>query len=114
VFTTAISIVLIATGDLSTLADTTVVLLLGVFTVVNIAVLVLRRDRVDHDHFHAPSVFPVLGALVAVALLVDTANDDLAVFARAGILIAVGALLWLLNRVLDGPPDEVEAERLSG
>jgi APA family basic amino acid/polyamine antiporter len=114
VFTTAIAVVLIATGDLSTLADTTVVLLLGVFTIVNIAVLVLRRDRVEHDHFHAPSVFPVLGALVAVGLLVHTANDDLAVFARAGILIAVGALLWLLNRVLDGPPDEVEAERLSG
>ncbi len=114
VFTTAISIVLIATGDLATLADTTVVLLLGVFTIVNIAVLVLRRDPVEHDHFHAPAVFPVLGALVAVGLLVHTANDDLAVFARAGILIAVGALLWLLNRVLDGPPDEVEAERLSG
>ncbi len=113
-FTTAIAIVLISTGDLATLADTTVVLLLSVFIVVNIAVLVLRRDPVEHEHFHAPAVFPVLGALVSVALLVDTATDDLAVFARAGILLAVGALLWLVNRVLDRPPDEAEVEHLPG
>jgi basic amino acid/polyamine antiporter, APA family len=111
-FTTAIAIVLISTGDLSTLADTTVVLLLSVFTIVNIAVLVLRRDRVRHDHFRATSVFPVLGALVAVALIVDTALDDIAVFARAGILLAVGVGLWLVNRLLAGPPEGVEAERL--
>ena len=47
--------------DLSTLADTTV-LLLFVFTIVNIAVLVVRRERVEHEHFTAPSVFSVLGA----------------------------------------------------
>jgi basic amino acid/polyamine antiporter, APA family len=88
------------------------VLLLSVFTIVNIAVLVLRRDRVDHEHFRAPSVFPVLGAIVAVALIVDTALDDLAVFARAGILVAVGVALWLVNRWLAGPPERVEAERL--
>ena len=93
-FTTLIAIVLITTGDLSSLADTTVLLLLFVFTIVNIAVLVLRRDRVDHDHFHAPSVFPVLGAVVSVALIVDTALDDLSAFARAGLLLVVGALLW--------------------
>jgi basic amino acid/polyamine antiporter, APA family len=60
VFTTPIAIVLISTGDLSTLADTTVVLLLFVFTIVNVAVLVVRRERIEHEHFHAPSVCPVL------------------------------------------------------
>jgi APA family basic amino acid/polyamine antiporter len=49
-FTTAPAIFLISSGDLSTLADTTAILLLMVFVVVNIAVLVLRRDPVDHDH----------------------------------------------------------------
>ncbi len=113
-FTTLISIVLIISGDLASLADTTVLLLLSVFTIVNIAVLVLRNDEVDHEHFHAPSVFPVLGAIVSVALIVDTAFDDLAVFARAAILLAVGVLLWFANRLLAGPPDDVEAERLRG
>jgi APA family basic amino acid/polyamine antiporter len=37
-------------------------LLLSVFTVVNMAALVLRRDRVGHTHFKAPTVLPVLGA----------------------------------------------------
>jgi amino acid transporter len=112
-FTTAIAVVLISTGDLSTLADTTVVLLLAVFTIVNIAVLVLRRESVDHEHFHAPSVFPVLGALVSVALLVDTALDDASVFLRAVLLLAVGALLWVVNRLLAGPPEaELEADGL--
>jgi basic amino acid/polyamine antiporter, APA family len=114
VFTTAIAIVLISTGDLSSLADTTVLLLLLVFTIVNFAVLVLRRERVEHDHFTAPSVFPVLGAIVSVALIVDTALDDLATFARAGVLLAVGVVLWVVNRLAEGPPPDVEAERLQG
>jgi basic amino acid/polyamine antiporter, APA family len=114
VLTTAIAVVLIATGDLSTLADTTVVLLLSVFTIVNIAMLVLRRDRVEHEHFHAPSVFPVLGALISVALLVDTALDDASVFLRAALLLAVGAALWVVNRLATGPPEQIEAERLRG
>jgi APA family basic amino acid/polyamine antiporter len=77
-------------------------------------VLVLRRETVDHEHFHAPSVFPVLGAVVAVALIVDTALDDIAVFARAAILLAVGLVLWFANRLIAGPPEEVEAEALRG
>jgi amino acid transporter len=114
VMTTAIAMVLISTGDLSTLADTAVVLLLSVFTIVNVAMLVLRRDRVEHEHFHAPSVFPVLGALISVALLVDTALDDASVFLRAVLLLAVGVALWVVNRLATGPPEQIEAERLRG
>ena len=33
------------------------------FTVVNIAVLVLRRDPVDHQHFRTPTILPILGAV---------------------------------------------------
>ena len=113
-FTSVIAAILISTGDLGTLADTAVLLLLSVFTIVNVAVLVLRRDRVEHEHFRAPSVFPVLGGLVAVGLIVDTALDDIAVFARAGILLAVGVALWLAHRLVAGPPREVEVERLRG
>jgi APA family basic amino acid/polyamine antiporter len=66
-FTTALAIFLISSGDLGTLADTTVILLLMVFVVVNIAVLVLRRDPVDHDHYQAPTVLPALGAVCCIA-----------------------------------------------
>ena len=48
VFTTLVAVGLIVTGDLGALADTTVLLLLGVFIAVNISVLILRRDQVAH------------------------------------------------------------------
>jgi amino acid transporter len=113
-FTTAIAAILIVTGDLSTLADTTVVLLLGVFAIVNVTVLVLRRDRVDHEHFRAPAILPILGFVVSVALLVDKADDDAKVFVRAGILLAVGVGLWLLNRLISGPVESIDPEELAG
>ncbi len=113
-FTTLIAAVLISTGDLATLADTTVLLLLFVFTIVNIAVLTLRREDVEHEHFTAPSVFPVIGAIVSVALIVNTAFDDPSTFARAGALVALGVLLWFVNRLVEGPHDAAEAERLRG
>jgi hypothetical protein len=40
-------------ANLEALGGTTSLLLLCVFTIVNIAVLVLRKDPVEHDHFHA-------------------------------------------------------------
>jgi len=99
-FTTLIAVVLISTGDLGTLADTTVVLLLAVFTVVNITALVLRREPVEHPHFTAPTAMPALGAVVSVALLADTLIDDPSVGVRAALLLAGGAALYLVNRLV--------------
>ena len=96
------AIVLISTGDISELADTTVLLLLSVFAVVNVTVLVLRRDRVEGEHFRAPAIAPVLGAIVSVLLIVDTLSDDVAVGARALALLALGLVLWVLNRIVLG------------
>ncbi len=53
-FTSSIAAVLVATGDLGSLADTTVALLVVVFGIVNVCVLVLRREPVDHEHFVVP------------------------------------------------------------
>ena len=72
--------VLILSGDLESLADTTVILLLAVFVIVNITVLVLRRDPVAHEHFTAPTFVPVLGGAVALYLLYDKFTDDSEVF----------------------------------
>ncbi len=95
-FATALSAILIVTGDLSKLADTTVALLVCVFIVVNASVLVLRRDRVEEDHFRVPSVFPVLGVAVSIALLTQVEAET---FARAGMLIAIGLALWVVNEL---------------
>jgi amino acid transporter len=111
-FTTLLAAVLAASGDLEDLADTTVMLLLVVFAVVNVAVLVLRRDRVEHDHFRAPAVLPVLAAIASVALI---AQNDAEVFLRAGLVLAVGVALWVVNwLIVRRGGGELGTERLQG
>jgi APA family basic amino acid/polyamine antiporter len=96
-FTTGLSILLIlTTDDLSGLSDTTVLLLTSVFLLVNIAVLVLRRDPVDHRHFVAPSILPVIGALVALVFLLPI-NRTGEVYLTAIYLLIGGLVLWGIN-----------------
>ena len=91
VFTTVLGLILVSTGDLGELADTTVLLLLVAFTMVNVSVLVLRREEVDHDHFRAPTIAPILAAISSVVLIVDNEGET---FARAGLLLLLGVILW--------------------
>ncbi|MQA03756.1 MAG: hypothetical protein GEV07_13890 [Streptosporangiales bacterium] len=51
------------------LGGTMSLLPLGVFTVVDVAVLVLRRQPVGHAHFRAPTVVPVIGAVCCLFLV---------------------------------------------
>jgi amino acid transporter len=94
VATTAIAMVLIASGELDDLADTTVLLLLLVFVAVNLAVLVLRRDPVDHDHFRVPTPIPVIGAAVSIGLMTTKSFE---VFARTGGLLLLGIVLSVVT-----------------
>ncbi len=94
VFTTLIAMLLIATGDLADLADTTVTLLLLAFIGVNAAVLAARRDPVEHEHFVVPTAVPVIGVLVCIGLLTQREGE---IFLRAGALLLLGLLLWGVN-----------------
>ena len=93
-FTTAVAAVLVATGDLGSLADTTVALLVVVFGIVNVCVLVLRREPVDHEHFVVPSFVPVVGVGISAALLTQI---EAATYGRAGLLVSLGVVLWVVN-----------------
>jgi basic amino acid/polyamine antiporter, APA family len=95
--TGSLAAVLVVIGDLETLADTTVLLLLLAFVAVHLSVLVLRRKPVDHEHFRAWTAFPVLGALTCAALIVQKLVEDAIVFAYAGGLLALGLVLWLIS-----------------
>ena len=108
-FTTLLAIVLVVTGDLKNLAGMTVTLLLLVFITVNVSVLVLRRDTVAHDHFRTPAWIPVVGVAVCILLL---SYRDGEVFVRAAVLLAIGAALYLLNRLLTGPSGPLDTRRL--
>jgi amino acid transporter len=101
-FATLVVLALIATigrspDALDTLSSTTVVLLLLAFIMVNISVLALRSDEVDHEHFRTPSVFPILGIVVSASLLIYTAISDLSVFGLAGLLLGIGLVLYGVN-----------------
>ncbi|MBU2664545.1 APC family permease [Actinoplanes bogorensis] len=95
VFTTVIAFGLIWFADLTALGGTTSLLLLCVFTVVNIAVLVLRRDPVEHKHFKAPTAIPVIGAVACAYLASPLSGRAAADYKIAGILIVIGIVLWL-------------------
>jgi amino acid transporter len=108
----SLAAVLVVIGDLETLADTTVLLLLFAFVAVHASVLVLRRTPVDHEHFTAWTGFPVLGGLCCAALIIQKLVEDTVVFAYAGGLLAFGLALWLLERALAGPTDEIDPASL--
>jgi amino acid transporter len=72
-----------------------VLLLLFVFLSTNIAVLVLRRDTVEHDHFRVWRIVPVLGIASCILLLTQ---QRATVWLFAGILLAVGAVLYAIAR----------------
>ncbi|GAB7193128.1 APC family permease [Kineococcus sp. NUM-3379] len=96
VVTTLVSMALVLSGDLDTLAATVVLLLLFVFISTNVAVLVLRRDHVEHRHFRAPTALPVLGVLSCVVLLTQ---QEAGVWARGGLLLLLGVVLHGLSHL---------------
>lgn len=100
-FTTAIAAVLVAfvgADGVSKLGGTTALLLLVVFSIVNVAVLVLRKEKVEHKHFRAPTWAPVLASILCAYLAIPKISgrpgSD---YQIAAILIGVGVLLWFGN-----------------
>jgi amino acid transporter len=96
VATTVVAIILTLTGSLATLAETVVLLLLFVFISTNLAVLILRRDRVEADHFRVPTWVPVLAIVSCLILMTQQSAET---WLRAGVLILVGVALYFLARV---------------
>ncbi|HIZ99630.1 MAG TPA: APC family permease [Candidatus Janibacter merdipullorum] len=113
IFTTLISFGLITyvvldseSNVVSLLGGTTSLLLLCVFAVVNVAVLVLRKDTVATKHFRAPTVLPILGVVTCLFLVGPWARSEeqQGQYPIAGALLLLGIVLWVitwfLNRAL--------------
>ncbi|WP_369690465.1 APC family permease [Nocardia yamanashiensis] len=92
--TSSISLMLALTGDVATLAETLVLLLLVVFAAVNSSVLILRREPGEPGHFRIPTVIPWLG--LASCLFLATRIDG-QIWLRGLILVGAGVLLALVN-----------------
>jgi len=104
-FTTALALGLILVVRLgsestivSALSGTTSLLLLAVFTVVNAACLITRRDP-RPSRFRAPTAIPVIGALACAFLLGPWARleEDFIQYRIAGALLGIGVVLWALT-----------------
>ncbi|NQW88147.1 MULTISPECIES: APC family permease [unclassified Frigoribacterium] len=93
--TTAVAMALTTVGDISVLAETVVLLLLFVFISTNVAVLVLRRDRVDHAHFRVWTAVPVAGVASCLLLMSQQSGQ---VWLFGAILLAAGTVLYLVAR----------------
>lgn len=94
-------------GDVGTLADTTVLLLVLVFISANISALVLKKDVVTHDYFKAPRIVSILALVASVALL--TQQSGLTWLISGGYVI-LGSILFLIARV--ARKREIEEEDL--
>ena len=119
-FTTGIALALSAWVTMTSDADsvvellggTTALLLLGVFTVTNVAVLVLRREPTPEDGFRAPTALPVVAAVCTLFLVGPWTGRDMEQYQIAGVLLLFGLLLWgvtaLVNRRLGVVPVPME------
>lgn len=125
IFTTLISFALISYVSLdsdsdvvSALGGTTSLLLLAVFTIVNIAVLVLRRDRIAEDLFRAPPGLPIVGAVASLYLVLPFSGRDAIQYELAGLLLLLGLVLYgitlLLNRSLGVKTATLDPSKLDG
>jgi amino acid transporter len=118
-FTTLLAFALITfVGEVPALGGTTALLLLCVFTVVNVAVLVLRKDKVGHEHFRTPTFLPVAGAIACAFFAGPWTGRDPVQYLIAGILIAIGIALWFvtvaINRSMGVQPAEPEMADIGG
>ena len=82
-------------GDVATLAETTVLLLLLVFLSANVSVLVLKKDKLAHKHFSVPRIVPILGILACIVLLTQ---QSWTVWLGALGYVAVGTVLFFIAR----------------
>lgn len=109
IFTTLIAFGLIAyvsafasSNAISILGGTTSLLLLAVFAVVNVAVLVLRRDvQQAGGHFKTPTALPVIGFLVSLYLVLPFSGRPIQQYIVAGALVATGVVLFFVTQLIN-------------
>ncbi|MBU8810913.1 APC family permease [Mycolicibacterium goodii] len=109
VFTTLIAFGLIFyvsafanSSAIAVLGGTTSLLLLAVFAMVNVAVLVLRRDvREKGAHFKTPTILPVVGFIASAYLVLPFSGRPVQQYILAGILIAIGIVLFGITTIIN-------------
>lgn len=99
-FTGSLVCLLLLTADVDRLATVTVLFLILVYAMVCLAALKLRKSPVDHDHYTAPTVLLVLGAVANVGILIYTIVDDPGSLVWCGGILLIGVALYFLNNAV--------------
>lgn len=104
----ALGLILYVTSDpdsniVANLSGTTAFLLLCVFTIVNVACVVLRRKRDVNRKvfFTSPGPLPVVAALLCAFLAGPWVGRDVVQYQIAGSLMAIGVVLWLVTWLIN-------------
>jgi APA family basic amino acid/polyamine antiporter len=93
---TAVVVVLVLIGDISSLARATSVLILAVFTVVNASLIVLQRRKGEaKGALEVPTIVPVFGLCISLALIAGAERAELLI---AGALIAGAIATYFVVR----------------
>jgi amino acid transporter len=100
----ALGLILYVTSDpesnvVANLSGTTAFLLLCVFTVVNVACVILRRKRDPNRKvfFTSPGPVPLIAALLCAFLAGPWVGRDIIQYQIAGGLLAIGVVLWAIT-----------------
>lgn len=88
-------VVLILSGDISSLARATSVLLLSCFVIVNIALIVLKRTEKIDGAFEVHAIIPLLGALICMAMLSKARSAEL--ITAGSILVGIVILFFVVR-----------------
>lgn len=91
-----IALILILTGGVKILAQTTSFLVLTVFNLVNLSLIRIKLKKEKHSGVQFPLIFPIFGFFTSSFLLIQF---PLEVFLRSLIFLGLGILLWGIQRV---------------
>jgi amino acid transporter len=84
-------LLLVFTGGLKILAQTTSLLILIVFLMVHLSLIRVKWQKIEHEGIQFPIFSPILGALLCLVIMT---RFPLEIFARSTILVGVGLVIW--------------------
>jgi amino acid transporter len=91
-----------SSNAISILGGTTSLLLLAVFAVVNVAVLVLRKDVQNNgNHFKTPTILPIIGFVTSLYLVTPLSGRPAQQYLVAGILVIIGIVLFFVTTLIN-------------
>ncbi len=101
-----IVLLLVYTGGLKVLAQTTSLLIIIVFLLVHLSLLQIKRKKVPHDGITFSWVFPLLGCVLCLLILTQF---PLGVWIRSSTLFGIALLVWAALRFSNKPHSKIDS-----